>query len=137
MSNDMSTQQRNDDGLIGYLSQTDDVMIATTLTAGGEIRTEIWAVVVDGAGYIRNGFGETSKWYRRAQRTHQAAFIDGDRRYPVTIRDVDDEATIKAVDEAYREKYRGPGLRAVVSPGTRRYTMMVASDTAQPRHHEH
>lgn len=129
MSIDVSAQQRNGDGLIDYLSQTHDVMIATTLKAGGEIRTEIWAVVVNGAGYIRNGFGETSKWYRRAQRTHQAVFINGDRRYPVTIEDVDDEATIQAVDEAYRRKYRGPGLRAVVSPGTRRYTMRVASNT--------
>ncbi|MFD1715966.1 DUF2255 family protein [Amnibacterium flavum] len=110
---------------MGYLTQTDDVTIATTLAAGGEVRTEIWAVVVDGAGYIRNGFGESSKWYRRAQRTHRAAFIDGDRRFGVTIEDVHDEATLESVDDAYRRKYRGPGLSAVLSSGTRRYTMRV------------
>lgn len=66
MSINVSAQQRNGDGLIDYLSQTDDVMIAKTLKAGGEIRTEIWAVVLNGAGYIRIGFGETSRWYRRA-----------------------------------------------------------------------
>jgi hypothetical protein len=120
--------QRDSDGLIGYLSQTDDVSLVTTLKARGEIRTEIWAVVVNGAGYIRNGFGETSKWYQRAQRTHHAAFVNGNRRYPVTIEDINEEATIKAVDEAYRRKYRGPGLRAVISPGTRRYTMRVVPD---------
>ncbi|QYF74378.1 DUF2255 family protein [Cryobacterium sp. PAMC25264] len=128
MSIDVSTQQGNGDGLIDYLSHTDDLMIATTLKTGGEIGTEIWAVVVDGAGYIRNGFGQTSKWYRRVQRSHQAAFINGDRRYPVTIEDVDDEATINAVDAAYGKKYRGPGVSAVLSSGTRRYTMRVVPD---------
>ena len=114
-----------------YLSRTNDVVLATQLKAGGEIETEIWAVVVDGDGYIRNGFGEASKWYRRAQRTHRAAFIDGDRRYPVTIEDVSDEATLNAVDAAYTQKYSGPGLSAVVSPGTRRYTMRVSLDATR------
>lgn len=125
----MRRDEQNGADLIGYLSHTDDVMIATMLKTGGEIRTEIWAVVVDGVGYIRNGFGEASKWYRRAQRTHRAVFIDGDRRHPVTIEDVADETTIKAVDAAYKRKYRGPGLSAVLSSGTRRYTMRVVPDT--------
>lgn len=46
---DVSEPQRNGDDLTDYLSQKDDVVIATTLKGGGEIRTEIWAVVVDGA----------------------------------------------------------------------------------------
>lgn len=117
-----------DTGLIDYLTRTSDVMLATELKAGGEVQTEIWAVVVDGEGYIRNGFGDASKWYRRAQRTHRAAFIDGDRRYPVTIEDVDDESTLDAVDAAYRAKYSGSGLAAVVSAGTRRYTMRVVAE---------
>jgi hypothetical protein len=116
-------------GLVDYLSGTDDVILATALKAGGEVLTEIWAVVVDGEGYIRNGFGEASKWYRRAKRTHRAAFVDGDRRHAVTIEDVSDEATLKAVDTAYRKKYRGPGLTAVISAETRRYTMRVVPDT--------
>jgi hypothetical protein len=114
--------------LIDYLSSTDDVVLATSLKAGGEIQTEIWAVVVDGEGYIRNGFGEASKWYRRVQRTHRAAFIDGNRRYPVRIEDVDDESTMSAVDAAYKAKYSGSGLSAVVSSGTRRYTMRVVGE---------
>jgi hypothetical protein len=118
-----------DADLISYLATTDDVILATELKAGGEIHTEIWAVVVDGEGYIRNGFGEASKWYRRAQRTHRAAFFDGDHRYPVVILDVDDEAILTAVDVAYTAKYRGPGLSAVVSPETRRYTMKVVPDS--------
>jgi hypothetical protein len=116
--------------LTSYLDNTADVVIATRLQAGGEIHTEIWAVVVDGESYIRNGFGEASKWYRRAQRTHRAVFVVGDRRYPVTIEDVDDETILDAVDAAYRSKYRGPGLDAVVSSGTRRYTMRVVPDSS-------
>jgi len=111
--------------LVGYFTQTDDVVIATSLKAGGEVRTEIWGVVVDGECYIRNGFGDSSKWYRRAQRTHHAVFCDGDRRYPVSIEDVADAATLRAVDAAYKRKYRGPGVRAVVSSNSRRYTMRV------------
>lgn len=128
MSTKLARAPQDVDGLLGYLSRTDDVVIATTLKSGGEVPTEIWSVVVNGAAYIRNGFGEGSKWYRRAQRTHRAAFIDGDRRYPVTIEDVDDETTIAAVDDAYTNKYSGPGLRAVVSSSTRRYTMRVVHD---------
>ncbi|AXH36094.1 DUF2255 family protein [Humibacter sp. BT305] len=124
--------EQNSPGLIEYLSRTDDVVIATELAAGGEVPTEIGAVVVDGVGYIRNGFGEASKWYRRIQRTHRAAFLDGGRRFPVTIEDVDDEPTITAVDEAYKKKYRGPGLRAVISGGTRRYTMRIVPDSGNP-----
>ena len=113
---------------ISYLATADDVIIATELMAGGEIETPIWAVVVDGDGFIRNGFGEASKWYRRAQRTHRAVFIDGANRYPVTIEDVRDEETLAAVDAAYRAKYSGSGLAAVVSAGTRQYTMRVVPD---------
>jgi hypothetical protein len=38
---------------------------------------------------------------------------------------VSDEATLAAVDAAYRQKYSGTGLSAVVSAGTREYTMRV------------
>jgi hypothetical protein len=92
-----------------YLDQTDTVRIATELKAGGEVVTLIWAVVVDGRPYIRNAYGEKSKWFMRLLRDGSAVFIDGTSRYPVTVREVDDEATKSAVDDAYRAKYRGQG----------------------------
>ena len=113
---------------ITYLATADDVILATELKAGGEVETPIWAVVVDGAGFIRNGFGEASKWYRRAQRTHRAVLVDGANRHPVMIEDVHDEETLAAVDAAYRQKYSGSGLAAVVSASTREYTMRVVPD---------
>ena len=119
------TDERGRGAAIAYLAGTDDVVIATSLRSGGEVLTEIWAVVVEGEAYVRNGFGETSRWYRRVQRTHRATFVDGPRRYPVRVEDVHDEPTLRAVDAAYEEKYRGPGLGAVVSAATRRHTMRV------------
>jgi len=65
------------------------------------------------------------------ERTHRAAFIDGSRRYPIITEDIDDEVIIDAVDAAYRAKYRGPGLTAVVSAVTRRYTMRVVPDPSE------
>jgi hypothetical protein len=84
---------------IDYFTRTDTVNIATELQGGGEAVTPIWAVVVDGVPYIRNGYGARSKWYRRVQRAGKAAFIDGARRYPVTIENLNDEAINLKVDK--------------------------------------
>src|SRR5260370_40931422 len=45
---------------IDYFTRTDTVHIATELRDGGEVVTPIWAVVVDGVPYIRNGYGGLS-----------------------------------------------------------------------------
>lgn len=112
---------------IDHLAQTDTVRIATELRKGGEVVTPIWAVVVDGVPYIRSGYGGDSKWYRRAQRTGRAAFIDGSERYPVTVENVTDEETRNKVDDAYRAKYAGHGtsLSQMVTPEAREYTMRI------------
>jgi hypothetical protein len=109
---------------IDYLDKTDTVRIATELKAGGEVVTLIWAVVVDGVPYIRNAYGEGSKWFKRLLRDGSAVFIDGHERYPVTVREVDDEATKTRVDDAYRTKYAGQG-----SPVTSVTTEPVRSST--------
>jgi hypothetical protein len=112
---------------IDYFATTDTVHIATELSAGGEVSTPIWAVVVDGVPYIRSGYGPQSKWYRRLQRTGRAVFTDGERRYPVTIENMADEATNNDVDAAYRAKYAGQrtGLAGVVTPQARAHTMRL------------
>ncbi|GAA5196240.1 hypothetical protein GCM10023322_64680 [Rugosimonospora acidiphila] len=113
--------------VIDYLTRTKTVHLATELANGGEVVTPIWAVVVDGVGYIRSGYGPQSKWYRRVRRTGRATFIDGPRRYPVAIENLNDDPVNRAVDEAYRAKYRWQfgALRQVVSPRVRAYTMRV------------
>jgi hypothetical protein len=112
---------------IDYLNSTDTVHIATELRDGGEIVTPIWAVVVDGVPYIRSGYGPESNWYARVQRSGRAAFIDGPHRYPVTIENLNDEATNRTVDAAYRTKYadHGNALRQVVSAEVRAHTMRI------------
>jgi len=92
---------------IDYFKHADTVQIATELGDGSEIVTPIWAVVVDGVPYIRNGYGPRSKWYRRVQRTGLAAFVDGPHRYPVLIENLNDEAINLKVDDAYRTNYAG------------------------------
>jgi hypothetical protein len=112
---------------VDYFTHTGTVQIATERQDGSEVLTPIWAVVVEGVPYIRNGYGAGSKWYQRVQRAGQAAFVDGPRRYPVIIENVNDEATNLKVDEAYRGKYAGQGaaLRQIVSPRVRAFTMQV------------
>jgi hypothetical protein len=112
---------------IGYFTRTDTVHIATELRDGGEVVTPIWAVVVDRVPYIRSGYGSGSKWYRRVQRAGRAAFIDGPRRYPVTVENLNDEASNQKVDQAYRAKYvsQGTALRQAVSPQVRARTMRL------------
>jgi hypothetical protein len=113
--------------VVDHFKRADVVHIATELKAGGEVVTPIWGVVVGGVPYIRSGYGPDSRWYRRAERTRRATFIDGNQRYPVTIENLDDEAINREVDRAYAAKYAGQGqaLRQVVSPEVRRFTMRL------------
>jgi hypothetical protein len=103
------------------------VHIATERRDGREVVTPIWSVVVDGLPYIRSGYGDGSKWYRRVQRTGQAVFVDGTHRYPAIVDNLDDEAINGKVDEAYRAKYAGQGtaLNQMVAPEARAYTMRI------------
>ncbi|MFF2521391.1 DUF2255 family protein [Streptomyces liangshanensis] len=112
---------------IDYLAGTDTVHIATEREDGGEVRTPIWAVVVDGVPYIRSGYGDGSKWYRRVQRTGRAVFVEGSERYPVTVENLDDDSVIGKVDQAYRAKYarQAAALDQVVAPEVREYTMRI------------
>ncbi|MFC0531260.1 DUF2255 family protein [Phytohabitans kaempferiae] len=115
------------DNAVDYLARTDTVRIATELRDGGEVVTPIWAVVVDGVPYVRSGYGDTSKWYRRVRRTGRATFVDGRQRYPASVEAVHDERAIARVDEAFRAKYAryGGPLRAMLAPEVRGYTMRV------------
>ncbi|WP_329455658.1 DUF2255 family protein [Streptomyces sp. NBC_01497] len=115
-------------GAVDYLAGTDTVHIVTGLPDGREVVTRIWAVVVDGVPYVRNGFGERSQWYARVRRAGgRAAFLDGDSRYAVTLAPLDDADVNTRVDAAYRDKYASAGdaLREAVSPEVRANTLRV------------
>jgi hypothetical protein len=110
-----------------YIANTGVLHVATPLRSGGEVVTQIWGVVVDGTPYIRSAYGPGSKWYRRATRSGRAVFVDGPERYPARVESVDDDATIRRVDDAYRTKYAGQDapVRQMTSPDVRRFTMRV------------
>ncbi|SEE35878.1 DUF2255 family protein [Jiangella alba] len=113
--------------VIDHLDHTGTVRLATRTEDGREIVTKIWAVVVDGQAYIRNGYGDSSKWYARLRRAGRAAFVDGDTRYDVTVQLADDEATNAAIDDAYSAKYAGSGssLRMMITGDVRTTTLRV------------
>lgn len=110
-----------------YVSETDTIQIATAKHNGTEVVTPIWGVAVDGIAYIRSGYGESSKWYQRAQRSGRLILVDGRRRYPERIENVTDENIVRQVDAAYEAKYRdeGSSLRQIIAPAARRYTMRL------------
>lgn len=112
---------------LDHLARTGTVRLATTTQDGREIVTKIWAVVVDGQAYIRNGYGDSSQWYRRIQRAKTAAFIDGRNRYDVTVDNVADEETNLRVDDEFSRKYAGSGsaLRMMITGDVRLSTMRV------------
>ncbi|SDZ25429.1 DUF2255 family protein [Herbiconiux ginsengi] len=114
-------------GAVEYVGETDTIRIVTETRDGRELITPIWGVVVDGVPYIRNGYGEKSKWYARAWRSGRVAFADGSARYPATIERVDDATELDRVDTAYTAKYRGqePGVTDVNAPAVRAYTLRV------------
>jgi hypothetical protein len=95
-----------DDELNEFLRATNTVHIVTTTRDGRTISTPIWAVDVDGVGYVRSAYGPDSKWYRRARTNPGAGF-----ETPVGVRAVELEPIDAAdplegrVDDALREKY--------------------------------
>lgn len=110
-----------------YVSKTNTIHVATANQDGTEVVTPIWGVAINGVPYIRSGYGESSKWYQRAQRSGRLTLVDGRQRYPEKIENVTDENVIRQVDAAYEAKYRdeGSSLRQMVAPAARRYTMRL------------
>ncbi|WP_382303976.1 DUF2255 family protein [Herbiconiux sp. UC225_62] len=119
-------------GAVEYVGDTDTIRIVSETRDGREQTTPIWGVVVDGVPYIRNGYGEKSKWYARVRRTGRLALADGSTRYPVTVEHVDDPVELDRIDAAYTAKYRGqePGVTEVNAPRVRAFTLRLIPTTA-------
>ncbi len=123
----------NERSAIDFLAESEVVRLATTTLDGREIVTPIGVVVADGVGYIRSQNGARAQWYRRARRSGRGVFLNGSTRYPVSIEDVTDAATIRRVDEATYAKYGGPLrnlLLRVLLWRTRKYVMQVRPEPA-------
>ena len=100
------TSMATDDRLIDFLRDTNTVHVVTSTRDGRRISTPIWAVTVDGVGYIRSAYGPDSKWFRRATRNPGAGFETPDGVRAVEFEPIaathPDEGR---VDDELRSKY--------------------------------
>ena len=88
------------------LDRTDEVRIETrgdTSSSGRE--TVIWAVVVDGAAFVRSVRGGKGRWYREATANPEVTLRVDDRRVLARAVPETDARTIERVSGAIREKY--------------------------------
>jgi hypothetical protein len=72
--------------------------------------TQTWALVVDGAVYVRAASGQQSRWYQAAISQKAGRVRVAGKFYEVTFEPVGSEVDV-AIDAAYEEKY--PGSSAV------------------------
>jgi hypothetical protein len=85
----------------------------------------IWCVVVDGRLFVRSWTMKPRGWYRTFQEEPRGAIEIGARKVSVRARAVRSEKLLRAIDEAYAEKYATPGARVYVrgfAQGRRRAT---------------
>lgn len=95
-----------DDRLIDFLRDTNTVHVVTTTRDGRRISTPIWAVVIDGVGYVRSAYGPDSKWFRRATTNPGSGFETPEGVRAVEFEPVEaTDAYEGRVDDALRSKY--------------------------------
>ncbi|HEY6801852.1 MAG TPA: DUF2255 family protein, partial [Agromyces sp.] len=95
-----------DDELTAFLRDTNTVHIVTTTRDGRRISTPIWAVDVDGVGYVRSAYGPDSKWYVRGRRNTGAGFETPTGVRAVELEPIEVSDPLEGrVDDALRVKY--------------------------------
>jgi hypothetical protein len=95
-----------DGGALDALDRTEEVHIETRRDAASpEHETVIWAVVVDGAAFVRSVRGAKGRWYREASANPEVTLRVNDERVPARAVPETDARTIGKVSEAIREKY--------------------------------
>ncbi|GAA4837111.1 hypothetical protein GCM10023221_13000 [Luteimicrobium xylanilyticum] len=92
--------------LAGHVGATETIEVRTGGPAGGPGRvTPIWGVVVDGRVYVRSSHGAAGRWYERARRRGELSVVTPGGDLSAQVVPVTDDATLDAVDSAYRRKY--------------------------------
>ncbi|HEU4320374.1 MAG TPA: DUF2255 family protein [Acidimicrobiia bacterium] len=96
------------------IDTTEEVDIYTS--AGGRmIGTIIWVVVSEGEVYVRSVNAEDGQWYQRARSNPSVSLDVNGERIDFQAVHIGDDATIEAVSDALRAKYRpGASLDAMV-----------------------
>jgi hypothetical protein len=75
------------------------------LTAADRTVT-IWVVRLGESIYVRSVYGRTSKWFRRVQERHEGHVSAGGVEKDVSFAEIEDDALIDDIGEAYRTKYK-------------------------------
>ncbi|MBA8879167.1 DUF2255 family protein [Phyllobacterium myrsinacearum] len=91
--------------------------------------TWIWAVVVDGALYVRGYHGRKSSWYQAAVRQRAGRIIAAGMTRKVAFEPVDGLINDQ-IDGAYREKYgESPYLVPMISDRARAASVRISPTT--------
>jgi hypothetical protein len=108
---------RASDDLLRELAQSEEIEIETRHDAkSSRHRTTIWIVATEKGVFIRSG-SRTGRWYREALANRNVAIRAGRQRVAARVQRASSSTVIRAVNAAYREKYRDlwpDSTRAVV-----------------------
>ncbi len=102
---------------LDLIARTEEVEIETSDGVGAVHRTIIWAVVDDGAVFVRSYRGPHARWYREAQSNPAVALHIDDRRLPARAVPAADAASIERTSAGLLRKYVGdPAAKRMVRP---------------------
>jgi hypothetical protein len=102
---------------LDLIDRTEEVEIETNGPDGAVHKTVIWAVVDDGAVFIRSYRGANARWYREALADPSVALhIDG-QRLPARAVPASDPPSIERTSNGILRKYAGdPAAKSMVQP---------------------
>ena len=102
---------------LDLIDRTEEVEIETNGAEGAVHRTIIWAVVDDGAVFVRSYRGPHARWYREALADPSVALHVDDRRLPASAVSASDPSSIERTSAGILRKYAGdPAAKAMVAP---------------------
>jgi hypothetical protein len=109
-------------------SFVDDVQEIEFQLVQDDISRTVWVLHADGRAFVPASlsFPPGKDWYHRAQKDGRSVLRIEGRRYPVTLRRVDDDATKQAVVAAVVDKYAPP-------PGSGEGNVMFFEVSSRPR----
>lgn len=106
-----------DPALLGHLHADQEVAISPGKNRGRPV--VIWAVVANGAAFVRSVRGPKGKWYIAAARDGEAMLEVAGRQVAVKLTPVTDAATIEAVSNEFLRKYASsPYAKSIVAADT-------------------
>lgn len=102
---------------LDLIDRTEEVEIETNGAGGAVHRAIIWAVVDDGAVFVRSYRGPDARWYREALADPSVALHVNGKRLPVNAVLTDEPDSIERTSAGILRKYAGdPAANSMVRP---------------------